>query len=97
MSMTDQEVQKLAELARLNLPAEERDALTGDLNEILELAEKVDEVDTEGVEPTYHALPIQNVYRSDEHRSSPDPEKVLDHAPDTSDGYFVVPRVIEDE
>lgn len=97
MSISDQEVQKLAELARLNLPPEEREALTGDLNEILELAENINEVDTEGVEPTYHALPIENVYRSDEHRASPDPEDVLKHAPDHSDGYFVVPRVIEDE
>lgn len=97
MSISDQEVRKLAELARLNLSAEEREALTGDLNEILELAEKIDEVDTEGVEPTYHALPIRNVYRSDEHRASPDPHKVLQHAPDHSDGYFVVPRVIGDE
>jgi aspartyl-tRNA(Asn)/glutamyl-tRNA(Gln) amidotransferase subunit C len=97
MSISDDEVKKLAELSRLNLSDEERDGLTGDLNEILDLAEKIDEVDTEDVEPTYHALPLENVMREDEARESPDSDKVLDHAPDASDGFFNVPGVIEDD
>lgn len=96
MAISDDEVKKLSDLARLNLSERDRSELTDDLNEILELAEKINEVDTEDVPPTYHALPIENVMRKDEHRPSPDPDKVLEHAPDSSDGYFVVPRVIED-
>ena len=97
MSISDKEVQKLAELSRLDLSREQRDGLSDDLGEILELAEKVDEVDTEGVEPTYHALPLTNIFRSDEERPSPDAGKVLDHAPDSADQFFVVPGVIEEE
>lgn len=97
MSISDDEVKKLSDLARLNLSEEDRRELTDDLNEILELAEKINEVDTEDVPPTYHALPIENVMREDEQRPSPDPSKVLEHAPDASDGYFVVPRVIDDQ
>jgi len=55
MSISDDEIKKLAELSRLDLSREERDGLSEDLGEVLDLAEKVDEVDTDGVEPTYHA------------------------------------------
>ncbi|MFP4687457.1 MAG: Asp-tRNA(Asn)/Glu-tRNA(Gln) amidotransferase subunit GatC [bacterium] len=97
MSVSDQEIKKLATLSRLDLSEQERGELSEDLNEILSLAEKINEVDTSGVEPTYHALPLNNVMRADEERPSPDPQKVLRHAPDASDGYFVVPRVIEEQ
>lgn len=97
MAVIDQEISKLARLARLNLSDEEQDELAEELDEILELAEKVNEVDTEGVEPTYHALPLTNVFREDSLEDSPSPEPVLEAAPDSSDGYFVVPRVIENE
>jgi len=97
MSISDDEVQKLAHLSRLNLSEKERDQLSDDLNEILELAEKIDGVDTDGVKPTYHALPLENVMREDAHRTSPDPDDVLDYAPDASDGFFNVPGVIDDD
>ncbi|MFB6355406.1 MAG: Asp-tRNA(Asn)/Glu-tRNA(Gln) amidotransferase subunit GatC [bacterium] len=95
MSISDEEIKKLADLSRLNLDSEERDDLTEDLNEILDLAENINEADTEGVDPTYHALPINNVLREDEARPSPDSDKALGHAPDASDGFFVVPQVID--
>lgn len=96
MSISDEELLKLSELARLNLSEEERSGLREDLNEILGLAESIQDLDTGGVEPTYHAMPLENVTREDESRPSPDAAKVLRNAPDSSDGYFVVPRVIED-
>lgn len=95
MSIDDGEVDHLADLARLNLGAEEKTSLKDDLNEILGLAEKIQDVDTEGVEPTYHAYPLENVTRPDEPRDDDSAEKVLEHAPDESDGYFVVPKVID--
>ncbi len=91
----EDEIRHLAELARLNLDEEDIEQYGEELQEILELAEKVNEVDTEGIEPTYHALPVENVTRPDEDRPSPDSEKVLRHAPEAADGYFVVPRVID--
>lgn len=96
MSISEDEIDKLSELSRLKLSDSERDELSGELGEILDFAEKIKEVDTEDVEPTYHAQPIENVMRADEQRPSPDPENVLDHAPSRSEDYFVVPRVIEE-
>lgn len=89
------EIDHLAELARLDLDEDQRAQYKEELQDILELAEKVNEVDTEDVPPTYHALPVENVTREDEPRPSPDARKVLDHAPDEADDYFVVPRVID--
>lgn len=97
MSIDDEEIDHLADLARLNLESDEKNDLKDDLNEILGLAEKIQEVDTEGVEPTYHAYPLENVSRSDEAEDSNAAEKVLDNAPDESDGYFVVPQVIDNQ
>lgn len=95
MSISDDEVDHLAELARLDLDEDETESLKDDLNEILDLAEKIQDVDTEDVEPTYHAIPVTDVTREDECHESTDPDKVLKHAPDASDGYFVVPKVID--
>ncbi len=97
MSINDEEIKKLASLSRLDLSEQERKEINADLKEILGLAEKINEVDTTGVEPTYHALPLNNVMRDDEERPSPDPKKVLKHAPESSDGFFVVPQVIEEQ
>ncbi|MGM0381528.1 MAG: Asp-tRNA(Asn)/Glu-tRNA(Gln) amidotransferase subunit GatC [bacterium] len=96
MAVSGDEVDKLAELSRLKLSESEQEELSGDLGEILEFAEKIKEVDTEDVPPTYHAQPIENVMRPDEQRTSPDPEPVLERAPARSEDYFVVPRVIEE-
>lgn len=96
MDMTDEHIRQLAELARLDLTREERDELRADLEEILDLAESIQEVDTGDVPPTYHAVPVENVLDEDTARPSLDPDEVLENAPDSSDDYFVVPRIIED-
>ncbi|MFB6347143.1 MAG: Asp-tRNA(Asn)/Glu-tRNA(Gln) amidotransferase subunit GatC [bacterium] len=97
MSIDDDEINHLADLARLNLDDAEKDELKDDLNEILGLAEKIQDVDTEGVEPTYHAYPLENVTRPDEPVKQETADKVLENAPDDSDGYFVVPKVIDNQ
>lgn len=97
MALVKQEISDLARLARLDLSEEEQEELGEELDEILSLAEKINEVDTEDVEPTYHALPLSNVFRDDETRPSPSPESALDNAEESVDGYFVVPRVIDDQ
>lgn len=96
MSITDREIQHLAELARIILSEEETRRMREELNDILALAESIQEVDTEGIEPTYHVWPLENVFRDDRPGDSTDPDEVLSGAPEASDGYFVVPRVIED-
>jgi aspartyl-tRNA(Asn)/glutamyl-tRNA(Gln) amidotransferase subunit C len=86
----------VALLARLELDDAEIERYTWELNRILEHIEKLQELDTEGVEPTSHAVPLSNVFRPDE-PSEPLPlEEVLMNAPDAVDGYFCVPRVVEE-
>lgn len=95
MSITAKDVQHVARLARLNLTPEEESMFTEQLNAILQYAEKLNELDTKGVEPTTHVLPLNNVMRADEVRDSLPIEKVLLNAPDEEDGQFKVPAVLE--
>jgi aspartyl-tRNA(Asn)/glutamyl-tRNA(Gln) amidotransferase subunit C len=93
--LTLQQVEHVALLARLELTPEEKTKLTEDLNVILEHFERLQELDTTDVEPTSHAIPMQNVFRSDEVRPSLPREVLLAEAPDAREEYFVVPRVVE--
>ena len=93
--LTLQQVEHVALLARLELTPEEKIRLTVDLNVILEHFERLQELDTTDVEPTSHAIPMQNVFRADEVRPSLPRDQFLAEAPDAREGYFVVPRVVE--
>ncbi|WP_276357785.1 Asp-tRNA(Asn)/Glu-tRNA(Gln) amidotransferase subunit GatC [Cohnella caldifontis] len=95
MSISAKDVEHVADLARLDLSDEEKDRFAGQLNAILKYAEKLNELDTDGVEPTSHVLPLANVMREDEVRPSWPIEKVLANAPDEEDGQFKVPAVLE--
>ncbi|MFI2857985.1 Asp-tRNA(Asn)/Glu-tRNA(Gln) amidotransferase subunit GatC [Paenibacillus sp. JSM ZJ436] len=95
MSITTKDVQHVAKLARLNLTPQEEELFTGQLNAILQYAEKLKELDTDQVEATTHVLPLRNVMREDENRPSLPIEKVLLNAPDEEDGQFKVPAVLE--
>lgn len=95
MSITNQDVQHVAKLARLNLSAEEEQMFTEQLNAILQYAEKLNELDTDGIEPTTHVLPVSNVMREDVKRESLPIEKVMLNAPEEEDGQFKVPAVLE--
>lgn len=95
MSITAKDVEHVANLARLKLSEEETEQFAGQLNAILKYAEKLAELDTEGVEPTSHVLPLSNVMREDEARPSWPIEKLLANAPEEEDGQFKVPAVLE--
>jgi len=90
-----QEVEHVARLARLELNEEEKRRFAEQLGAILEYAAKLNELDTSGVEPTTHVLPISNVLREDEVRPSWPLDEVLRNAPDSEDGQFRVPAVLE--
>ena len=94
MKITRQEVEHVAHLARLHLEGEELDLMTGQLDMILSYVAKLEELDTEGVEPTTHAFSITNAFREDIVEPSLDQDKALANGPDHSDDSFVVPRVI---
>ncbi|KOY18385.1 MULTISPECIES: Asp-tRNA(Asn)/Glu-tRNA(Gln) amidotransferase subunit GatC [Paenibacillus] len=95
MSISNNDVQHVAKLARLNLTAEEEQTLTGQLNAILKYAEKLNELDTENIEPTTHVLHVSNVMRDDETKESLSIEQVMRNAPEEEDGQFKVPAVME--
>ena len=94
MALTREEVLHVAELARLSLSPEEIELFTVQLNEILEYVEKLQELDTSGVAPLAHVIPLFNIFREDQVRKSLPLDAVLENAPAREDGNFLVPRVI---
>ena len=88
------EIDKIAELARLNLKPEEKAKLEQDLVRILEYIERLGTLNVDGVEPTSHVLDLENVYRPDKAESSDARDKVLEHAPEKEGHFFKVPKVV---
>ena len=95
MALTKEEVEHTAKLARLDLTEEEKSKFTEQLNELLAHAEKLNELNTDHVEPTTHGMDISNVMREDELRTSLPVEKMMLNAPDQEDGQYRVPAVLE--
>lgn len=95
MGITREDVEHVAELARLSFDEEELERLTGELNSILTYMEQLRQVSTDGVEPTTHAMELFNVFREDMVLPSMELDKVLANAPKRSGESFQVPRVIE--
>jgi aspartyl-tRNA(Asn)/glutamyl-tRNA(Gln) amidotransferase subunit C len=95
MKITTQEVEHVAKLARLELSDREKEKLTDQLSNILTYVEKLNELDTKGVEPTSHVLDISNVMRNDEPGESLTQERALANAPEKAAGHYKVPKIIE--
>jgi aspartyl-tRNA(Asn)/glutamyl-tRNA(Gln) amidotransferase subunit C len=95
--ITRREVEHVAQLARLALTDREVEALTHELGAILEHAADVAALDTAGVPPTAHPLPLVNVLRADEPRPGLVRDDVLAGAPEVEDGRFRVPRILGEE
>ncbi len=91
----EMDIEKLARLARLELSEEEKEVFGRQLGKILEYMEQLNRVDTSGVEPTSHTIPLFNVFREDEIRPSFPQEEVLGIAPEEEEGHFRVPRIID--
>ena len=94
--ITRAEVEHVARLARLELTQEEKERMAAQLDPILAYVDKLNELDTSGVEPTTTVIPMVSVMREDEVRPSLDQEEALANAPDRVDVFFRVPRIIED-
>jgi aspartyl-tRNA(Asn)/glutamyl-tRNA(Gln) amidotransferase subunit C len=90
------DVEHVARLARLALSDDEKERMRQQLDRILGYIAKLNELDTEGVEPTSHAIRMVNVMREDEVRQSLPPEAMLANAPERAGELFRVPRIIED-
>ena len=89
-----EQVVHVARLARLALTEEELDRFTGQLGAVLEHVAGLEALDTAGVPPTAHPLPLVNVLRADVARPGLDRDEVLAQAPAAEDGRFRVPRIL---
>ena len=94
MKITKDEVLYVADLARLNLDAAAIEKFAGQIGDILDYVDKLNEDDTAGVKPTSHAITLTNAFREDEQQEHLDREQVLANAPQKEDGNFVVPKVV---
>ncbi len=88
-------ISKLEKLARLKLSTEEQTELMTDLNKILGMVEKMEEIDTSAVEPLVYVSEEVNVLREDEVKHQVDRQAALDRAPDQDGTYFKLPKVID--
>jgi aspartyl-tRNA(Asn)/glutamyl-tRNA(Gln) amidotransferase subunit C len=88
------EVEHVAYLARLKLSAEEKEVFTSQMNAILDYVEKLNELDTSEVDPTFHVVSHHNTMREDEVKGSLPQEVSLENAPDRAEGCFRVPKII---
>lgn len=94
MSVSKKDVEYIANLAKLKFSEKELENLIHDMNEILTYVEKLKELDTKNVEPLSHPVENSNVFRNDETKPSIKREDALRNAPESSDEFFKVPKVI---
>lgn len=95
MSISIEQVEHVAKLARLELTQEEKQQYMEQMNTILKHAELLNGLNTDNVSPTSHPIPLVNVMRDDEVRPSLPMDKVFRNAPEEEDGHFKVPAVLE--
>lgn len=93
--ITKERVKHIAHLSRLELSEDEVEKFAKQLDEIIDYAEQLNELDTERIVPTAHVLEVKNVIREDKARPSIAREDTFKNAPDHEDGQFKVPRIIE--
>jgi aspartyl-tRNA(Asn)/glutamyl-tRNA(Gln) amidotransferase subunit C len=96
-SIDEKTVRHIANLARLSVSDADVARYATQLSRILDYARQLQEVSTEDVPPTARPLPVQNVFRPDQPHNSWPPEKALANAPDPHDGFFRVPKVLDQE
>ena len=95
MKITEKEVEYVAKLARLYVSEEEKAKLTKNMSAIIEFADTLPKIDTDGVAPAAHAIPVQNVFREDVVKDSYKRDDILKNAPEKEAGCFSVPKVVE--
>ncbi len=94
MKISKEEIINVANLARLELDDGLVEKLTEQVGNILEYIDTLEEIDTDGVQPTTHAISLSNAFRDDIEKEQPGTEKALANAPEKEDGCFVVPKVV---
>jgi len=92
--ITREDVEHIGWLASIKIEDEEKDELVEHFNTILDYFHQLDEVDTEGVEPTYRVVDLANIFREDAACPSLSQDQALKNAPRTENGYFKSPRIV---
>ncbi|MCE1225110.1 MAG: Asp-tRNA(Asn)/Glu-tRNA(Gln) amidotransferase subunit GatC [Geobacteraceae bacterium] len=95
MSINQHEIEHVAKLARLSLRDDEKQLFTEQMEAILAYVETLNELNTDGISPTSHAVPMENAFRPDCVTPSIGHDRALANAPDKNETYFRVPPVIE--
>ncbi len=95
MALTGDQVRWVAHLARLEFTPEELDLFTDQLSKIVDYVNQLQQINTDGVEPLSHALPIHNVFRPDEVKPSLSKDEALANAPDRKGDFYGVPAVLD--
>lgn len=90
--ITDETIEYVGILAKLELSDEEKEQAKKDMGSMLDYIDKLNELDTEGVEPMSHIFPVQNVFREDEVVNGDDRDNMLRNAPQKKEGTYMVPK-----
>ncbi len=93
--ITDEMMDYVGILAKLELPEEEREQAKKDMGRMLDYIDLLNELDTSGVEPMSHIFPVRNVFREDVVRNEDEREQMLANAPAVKDGAYKVPKTVE--
>lgn len=91
----DKMIEYVAILAKLELSLDEKEEAQRDMGRMLDYIEKLNELDTSGVEPLSHVFPVNNVFREDVVTNGNDRDAILANAPECKDGAFKVPKTVE--
>ncbi len=95
MKISKEEVEHIAKLSRLEIDEKEKERFAHQLSDVLNHMEKLNQLDTEHVEPTSHILPIQNVFKGDEIKEVFPMIDPLSNAPQKDHGHYRVPKIVE--
>lgn len=94
MAIEKKDVEYVANLARLDVSEAEKQKYAGQLGSILTYVEKLNELNTDGVEPTSHVVPMRNAFRKDEQKPSMHRDELMKNAPERDQDHFAIPKVI---
>ncbi len=95
MKISKEDVKYIASLSRLSLTEEETETFVSQLNKIIEYVEQLNSLDTKDIEPTSHVIPLNNIMRDDTISESLNIKDALKNAPDPTEKFYRVPKIIE--
>lgn len=93
--ISDETIEYVGILAKLELSEEEKEQAKADMGSMLDYIDKLNELDTTGVEPMSHVFPVNNVFREDVVTNEDERDNILKNAPEEKDGSFMVPKTVD--